>query len=178
MPRVVCVWLNSPMLVSSKEATDGDSPLCSGEWSEVPSFARDVPGPLPSRRSKGFNSPCYYPKNLSEPQERQDSYLCLFQQCILNSSGSRVRERTLAWGLPLATLGLSEDLYPLSASVSPASQFYGVLRGKTVNPPGDLFIDTAVFCQHISGAESAVPVQHFGSFCAMLFQSCQPASGG
>lgn len=97
MPRVVCVWLNSPMLVSSKEAADGDSPLCSGEWSEVPSLPEMSLGLFPAGDLKGLTLPVIILRTSQNP--RKDKIpTWLFQQCILNSSGSRVRKRTLAWG--------------------------------------------------------------------------------
>lgn len=74
MPRVVCVWLNSPMLVSSKEATDGDSPLCSGEWSEVPSLPEMSLGLFPAGDLKGLTLPVIILRTSQRPQERQDSY--------------------------------------------------------------------------------------------------------
>lgn len=75
-------------------------------------------------------------KNLSEPQERQDSYLALSavhpEQL---RAGSRVRKRTHG---ELCSLGLSEDLYHSFCLRFTSISVLWVLRGKTVNPPGGI----------------------------------------
>ena len=85
-------------------------------------------GLFPAGDLKGLTHPFIILRTSQKPQERQDSYLALSavrpEQLLVQG-----QEKNPCMGF-FATLGLSEDLYPLPASVSPASQFCGCPEGR------------------------------------------------